>query len=397
MMIGLGENERTFLRFLKDRSGNFGVMTALLLPVSLAAAGVAMDLTKLVQVKSALQDAADSAALAAAAAMSGKGLTDAEAIALAKKFIAGQTANSIAPSADELGLTEEEMQAKLEEAAVGTVERTPNGSGEIYDVTVNSYYDVPMTPLTGLLGYETVRVSVTSSAQSATAETKNPLSMYMVLDRSGSMGWNTSETYTGTCYSWKGEAYSCTKYYTKIEALKLAVKDLATQLDTADPDAKYVRTAAVSYNSYMQKPTSFAWGTTGVVSYVNALTADGGTDSSSAMATAYKALAGSGENTAHQKMNGETSPSKFIVFMTDGDNNYTSADTATQKTCDSAKTAGIEIYTIAFMAPERGQALLQYCATDTSHYFDAQNAADLVAAFQEIGEKATETMTRLTN
>ncbi|MDI6837782.1 MAG: pilus assembly protein TadG, partial [Rhizobiaceae bacterium] len=64
---------------------------------------------------------------------------------------------------------------------------------------------------------------------------------------------------------------------------------------------------------------------------------------------------------------------------------------------DSAKTAGIEIYTIAFMAPDRGRALLQYCATDTSHYFDAQNAADLVAAFKEIGEKATETMTRLTN
>ncbi len=397
MMIGLGENARTSLRFLKDRSGNFGVMTALLLPVSLAAAGVAMDLTKLVQVKGALQDAADSAALAAATGMSGKGLTDAEAIALAKQFMAAQTANSVAPSADELGLTEEEMQAKLEEAAVGMVERTPNGSGEIYDVTVNGYYDVPMTPLTRLLGYETVRVNVSSSAQSATAETKNPLSMYMVLDRSGSMGENTNETYTGTCYSRKGKAYSCTKYYTKIEALKLAVNDLATQLDTADPDAKYVRTAAVSYNSYMQTPTSFAWGTTGVVSYVNALTATGGTDSSSAMATAYNALAGSGENTAHQKMNGETSPSKFIVFMTDGDNNYTSADTATKKTCDSAKTAGIEIYTIAFMAPDRGQALLQYCATDTSHYFDAQNAADLVAAFKEIGEKATETMTRLTN
>jgi len=49
------------------------------------------------------------------------------------------------------------------------------------------------------------------------------------------------------------------------------------------------------------------------------------------------------------------------------------------------------------MAPSRGQSLLKYCATDLSHYFDANDAAELVAAFKEIGEKATETMTRLTN
>jgi uncharacterized protein YegL len=129
---------------------------------------------------------------------------------------------------------------------------------------------------------------------------------------------------------------------------------------------------------------------------VKALTATGGTDSSDAMAKAYAKVIDASEDTAHKNKNGQT-PSKFIVFMTDGDNNYTSADTATKATCDTAKAKGVEIFSVAFMAPTRGQALLQYCATDTSHYYDANNAAELVAAFKEIGEKATQASTRLLN
>jgi len=399
MMIGISRSLSICRRFWKNRSGNFGIMTALLLPVSLATVGVAMDMTKLIEVKTSLQDAADSAALAAASALSGKGLTNDQAIKLAREFMAAQIANSVAAQDGVAGdgTVSQELLDKLAEATLASVERTPNGSGNIFDVTVSGYYDVPMTAFTRLLGYETVRLNVSSSSQSATSDTKNPLSMHLVLDRSGSMAWNTTNTYQGTCKKKYGGSYPCTKYYTKIEALKIAVADLTNQLETADPDHAYVRTAAVSYNSSMQTPTKFAWGTAAVMTYVNNLPADGGTDSAKAMQTAYEAIAATSENKAHEAKNGESNPSKFIVFMTDGDNNYTSADTKTKATCDAAKLKGIEIYTIAFMAPSRGQSLLKYCATDLSHYFDANDAAELVAAFKEIGEKATETMTRLTN
>eukprot|EP01032_Pedospumella_encystans_P036333 gene36333-41110_t len=146
----------------------------------------------------------------------------------------------------------------------------------------------------------------------------------------------------------------------------------------------------------MQSPVAFDWGTTKVQSYVQALTATGGTDSSDAMARAHTDIIKSSEDTAHKTKNGQV-PSKFIIFMTDGDNNYSSADTKTKATCDSAKTDGVQIFTVAFMAPSKGQALLQYCASSTSHYYDAQNAAELVAAFKEIGDKAVEASTRLTN
>ena len=64
--------------------------------------------------------------------------------------------------------------------------------------------------------------------------------------------------------------------------------------------------------------------------------------------------------------NGRPAPRRHIVFMTDGDNNYTSADTETKATCETAKAAGVQIFSVAFMAPSKGQKLLQYCASSTS-------------------------------
>jgi hypothetical protein len=83
--------------------------------------------------------------------------------------------------------------------------------------------------------------------------------------------------------------------------------------------------------------------------------------------------------------------------MTDGANNVTGADTKTKLYCDKARTAKIQVYTIAFMAPKQGQALLQYCATTSSDYFKAEDTAQLVAAFKLIGETASKKIVRLTN
>lgn len=389
-------------RFVRNESGNFGIVTAIVLPLALATAGVAIDLTHIVQVRSELQNAADAAALAAASAMSSKGLTDDEAKALAKEFLAAQMANLAGSS----GSLDEDFESDLKDkTSVGVVKDTSGKTGKIYDVTVNTQYEVAMNAFTALLGVKSVPLSVTSTAQSAT-ETKNALSMHLVLDKSGSMAWITDSINTArtscpnyTESNWRyypnlGSSRPC--YVSKIEALKSATAGLMAQLDKADPDKIYVRTAAVSYNLDQQKANSFAWGTSATSTYVNALEAEGGTDSSDAMETAYKAVSAASETTAHKNKNGQV-PSRYIVFMTDGDNNYTSADTSTKATCDAAKKEGIEIYTVAFMAPSRGKSLLQNCATSLSYYYDAKDAVELVAAFQEIGAKASSAMTRLTN
>ncbi|WP_424362835.1 pilus assembly protein TadG-related protein [Methylocystis parvus] len=65
-------------------------------------------------------------------------------------------------------------------------------------------------------------------------------------------------------------------------------------------------------------------------------------------------------------------------------------DDMTLEACTNAKAAGIEIFTIGFSTPtdpidQQGLDLLKSCATNTDHYYKAENASDLNAAFSSIG------------
>ncbi|MEM8979711.1 MAG: pilus assembly protein TadG-related protein [Pseudomonadota bacterium] len=46
-------------------------------------------------------------------------------------------------------------------------------------------------------------------------------------------------------------------------------------------------------------------------------------------------------------------------------------DIRTRMICDAAKAKDIVIFTVAFEAPENGERLMRYCATSSSHYFEA--------------------------
>ena len=399
-MVILGGGLKKLRNFSRSRAGNLTILGALAMPVGLVSVGMALDLASMIATKSKLQAAADAGAVAAAAALVNDDATEDEAKELAKSFIRGQLSNELLAIEDP---NAESGQSTYDFDQCTDVTVTPTtgyGNSITYDVTVNTCLEMQLTALNVLLGHSSETVDVSSSAQSTTA-TQNAMSMYLVLDRSGSMGWDT-DTVTGTQTVWVKCGYKryCqeeqTTYLSKIDALKNAAGELLDVINSADPDGLYARLAAVSYNSAMQTPQDFSWGTSAVTTYVNNLTATGGTDSSYAVKEAYMSLHDSTEDTAHAAKNGQT-PDKYIVFMTDGDNNYSSADTATKGWCDDAKAAGIEIYTIAFMAPDGGKALLSYCATDADHYFAAENAEEMSAAFTYIGEKAMDATTRLTN
>lgn len=375
--------------FLKNRKGNLSIIAAIILPVGLAAAGMAIDTSKMIASKAALQNAADAAALAAASALANKDISTTDAEALASDFVKGQMANHLdAPAADEQPFDFSSC------TDVNVTQETTVGTAKKYTVKVDTCYDVQYSALSAFMGRDSGRVSVSSTTQSST-ESKNALSMYLVLDRSGSMAEYTNTVSGSYTCKYGRKTYTCYTYYDKITALRNAATNLMNQLATSDPDATLVRTAAVSYNSAMQTPGTLAWGVSATKTYISKLTADGGTDSSLAFKTAYNAIKATTENTAHAAKNGQV-PTKYIVFMTDGDNNYTVADTETKKWCDAARQDGIEVYSVAFMAPDRGQALLNYCATTPSYYFKAENAEDLNLIFEYIGERATAVSTRLT-
>lgn len=363
-MFRVSELKGSASRFVDDNKGNFGTLFALTLPIMLLSASIATDFTSAVSLRGRIDAASDAAAVAAASAMVNEGYSEPDAKALATKFFHSQ-----------LGDDSGTFSAFTATPIVNINTVTDADGLETYKVHVSANVDMELNPFTKAVLADSLKVTSSAYAESA-PESKSALSMFLVLDRSGSMGWLSN-----------GQP--------KIDILKTAVGNLMTELDLADPEKKYVRTGVVGYYSSTLSPQKLTWGTTKTRTYTNGLWASGGTDSSGALETAYKQLKKKKEVNKHAAKNGLV-PTKYIVFMTDGDNNYSSADTATKSWCDKAKALDMQIFSVAFQAPSGGEALLNYCASSPDHYYDANNAADLIAAFKSIGAKASATMARIT-
>lgn len=427
-------------RFWADRAGNFAITTALLLPVVIGVGGIAMDVTNAVREKNDLQNIADAATLAAASKMSDKDISAAEAEAMAKKEMLGQylaNKKQEGMSDSDLAALEKDLQKNL--SATATITPT-GGSSKNFDINLTLTTNIALNGLTSVLGFTSMPVSVYSAA--ASARSGNALSMYLVLDESGSMKDNTTtvdpinptkavtKSYEGwhDCTNDWGKTYKCygkytkttyvTNYVTKIAALKTAAGVMFTELQkAAAPDStnttvqenaakQLIRIGAVSYTHETKPEQKPAWGTSAANTYVNNLpqVPDGGTDATGAMAVAYSDLQSlNPTESAQQKSKGNNSFARFIVLMTDGEMTGTSTkwnstiDAKVRAACKQAKDDGITIFTVAFMAPDNGKSLLQACASNKESYYESEDMDDLVAAFGEIGHKAAKTQTRLTN
>ena len=108
--------------------------------------------------------------------------------------------------------------------------------------------------------------------------------------------------------------------------------------------------------------------------------------------------------------NNNVKPRKVAVLMTDGENTlrYNAANGRhatlsggaanqakqikqtnddTVAICTYMKSKNIEIFTVAFMVDDpTAKSLLEGCATDSSHYYDATDSDALLAAFSGIGQ-----------
>ncbi len=162
------------LRFLKDRSGNFGIMAAILLVPVIGAAGLALDYSNALAIKSHIQDAADAAALAAVAessvgvqsalTMSGDGevaLGQAEAI----KFFKAQLQN-------DTGYIVDEITAKVVKK-----------DGRLYSA-IDYKVTVPTT-LSRVLGKDMIQVAGVAMVEYQTELYRD---FYLLLDNTPSMG-----------------------------------------------------------------------------------------------------------------------------------------------------------------------------------------------------------------
>ncbi|WP_312807613.1 vWA domain-containing protein [Agrobacterium cavarae] len=451
MMMG-----RTFKRLLADKRGNFAILTALGLPVLFGAVGAGMETTRVMQVKNDMQIALDSAVLAAAtnARLEEGRKTDAEYAAEVKKFVenystgglddgkrgAGEggsgssgAAGGASGSGNGKGILAgtknlldkalgkgngngaDKDNSKKDKAEVDAVaSRNDTKKGTSFNISGSLTLEVPLNPLIGFIGIDTVKITVTSTAQSSFSKGA-ALSLYLVLDRSGSMAFMTDtidkskkacDNYTEK--NWPRVAFTTPCYIKKMASLQAAVSYLVDTLNKADPsykekanpESEFIRTGAVAYNSATFSAQKLDWGTTATENYVNAIPAvpTGGTNAYPALKIAFDALksANPEERKQHDAKSNKMFQ-RFIVFMTDGEMTDSNIDGQVRTSCAAIKADGIKIFTVAFMAPDKGKSLLKYCASSPENYYDPENMEEIVAAFGEIARKAASIPTRLTN
>lgn len=375
----------THLTTLKsDRSGNFAILTALLLPLLFGSVALAVNIGDMISQRSKLQDTADSASLAASSALGTQKIsTKAEAEALAKSFIKGKLGENYT-------------------AAIAVTPNTASNGAVKWTVNISLKQVYKLNSFGNAIGWQTQELAVSSYAV-ATAGVKNAFSMYFVLDKSGSMQSSTNEIKSNTTctYYWMPDSNTMKSksmspcYNQRIESLKNAVNSVFSTFNKADPNSVYIRTGADAYDSAAMAESKLAWGSSVAKTYVNGLSASGGTSSTSAFKAAVTALTAASETALHIAKSGIT-PKKYIVFMTDGENNASTDDTATLKLCQQAKDTGITVYSVAFYAPDVGKRLLSACASKPETYFDASNGTALQDAFAKIGEMTAGEMSRLT-
>lgn len=401
-------------RFLTDKSGNFGIMTAILLPVLLGFAGAGMELANVMQVKADMQNTADSAALAAAteARLKKGDLTDEQIKEIAKGFIAAQ------------------MEKKPDRR------RKEETGGEFS----NQHYDDGKCPRQDL--HDRNHDQPQGSAQSAARvhwrkntrsfgnrhrkehrqqgcsnlHVSGARSFRLDVVQDGYNRYQKTSCQNYTADNWGkypnlGKTSPC--YVNKATSLKTAVGFLVATLNKADPtytangSSQLVRTGASVYTHETYAVQPLSWGTSSVVSYVDKQIPEfptGGTDARSSLNAAYNALkkANPDEAKAH-KTQGNESFERYIVLMTDGEMTGNSAswnssiDQSVRTTCETAKKDGIKIFSVAFMAPDKGKALLQYCASSADNYYAPENMEQIVTAFGEIARKAAGSIATLTN
>lgn len=343
-MLGCNHIVSLAQRARYNQSGSVAIIFAICMMPVLLAAAAALDYSRISHTKSIVSQSLDAAVIATAKSLSEGAKADAKLEQAFKDFFYANL----------------ELRIKYSENVKIRDFRADEKSG-LVEARID--VDVPMA-LMGIVGKDKVTVP-TASRVVFDKQDGAAVSLFLVLDKSGSM---------------HGQG--------KIGTLKIAIAEMAAQFEKNDPEAKFVRTGAVSYNHERQAATGLAWGASHVNAYAQLLEAEGGTSSTDAVATALQAINRVEEAELHGERNGQT-PRKVMVFMTDGNNNRSADDQATRALCSQAKASGVEIYSIAFKAPVRGQQLLKNCASSVETYFDAQNRQQLVDAFVKIGADVT--------
>ncbi|NNC36386.1 MAG: VWA domain-containing protein [Hyphomonadaceae bacterium] len=307
---------KSFGEFAKDECGGFAIAFAVSVAMLILGIAVSMDFRHMASTRATLNDLADSAALAGAKIAD---IDDDERREIVEEMI--------------------ETNAKTNGRAFSLGEPTIIFDDDAREVTVRLDASLEMLMM-GMTGNKNMNLSGTSVVGYQTLEI-DPVSIAFALDVSGSMGDVTTDGRT------------------KIEVLKTSTASLFDAVEDSLPDPSLledkIRSGMSAYNTKMVEEFPMDYGWSGLESDVNALVAGGGTNSTPALQNAYNQL----KNDPVQPDNLR----QFVIFMTDGDNNQPVWDEESAELCWQMRNEGIEIFSVAFAAPDKGQYLLVDCAS----------------------------------
>ncbi len=381
------------MAFFRNKLGQFSILLAVVLTLLMIGLAAAIDMTNLHRVRSKMNEVADAAALAGAAAA---GKTPAERLNVVEDFIAAN-GDKFLPAI----------------ISGGPDIAFDDDRGEV-TVQIRAKQDLL---LPGFVGRKSANIA-TSSVAVYGQDSIAPLSVAFVLDVSGSMNGLTSD----------GEI--------KVQAVKdsfdVLFRAVEAELDNPALLNTSLRTSLSTYNTELQATSVMSWGWERTGRIVDRLTADGGTNSTTALQNAYTQIQ------ADRKFRAANDPNyrhgdlrEYVIFMTDGDNNQSAWDDTSFELCLTMREDGINIYSVAFAAPSKGQLLLMDCASwdnldndrsarrnnsgpnqcrgnetvDTcrtrfladkaDHYFDASDAKAFKKSFGNIGREIGERTIRI--
>ncbi len=314
-----------FKRYLKNSSGQFAIMFSVTATMLMTGMVVAVDYTNMVKSRAKIAAIADAAALAGAT-VSDK--SDAERRAVVQKFV-DANGGAFLPA---------------------TIKGEPT---IIFDdvneeVRVAIHTELPMF-FGNFIGKKKAAVS-NGSIVSYIEKNLDPVTIAFSLDVSGSMGGTTSD----------GRI--------KIDALKESITDLFMAIEESVDEPGLLdtalRTGMTTYNTAMVDDQNMNWGWNHLQTAANALTAGGGTNSAPALANAYKQIRDDRVFRSNNDPEFKLSDLReTVIFMTDGDNNQSDWDDESIKLCTEMRAEGINIYSVAFAAPDKGQVMLLDCAS----------------------------------
>lgn len=175
-----------------------------------------------------------------------------------------------------------------------------------------------------IFGHQNLSFEASSTAKFSEVQLKNPASIIMVLDNSGSMWFDDLPNDPSTGANPPHAKRRITALEQGVNSLMGSLRALG--VDDLPAGERVLRTGMINYaSSVLSGPggssVPMRWGTV-TPTEVAAMTPGGGTNSDPPMAQAKVEL--DGEGVIHQAENGDGDPLKFLIFMTDGQNNNTS-------------------------------------------------------------------------